>query len=180
MCWLFSTRPHGFRKQPGLSALGLCADRSVTSNSRGGILPRLSKWAELSITWREVSSEQRSAANLQVSAAYRRCLSFSHTGGDSRYGGKRRRQATAQAERQIHAINVCTRTLTTHVHSSSARAVPYRAKVSTREDKSSKWFHSASPPNETIVLWCFAAGVDAVMLRSEEEKANKRGRTVWS
>ena len=35
----------------------------------------------------------------------------SHTGGDSRYGGKRRRQASAQAERQMHATNVCTCTL---------------------------------------------------------------------
>ena len=51
-----------------------------------------------------------------------------HTGGDSRYGGKRRRQARAQAERQIHATNVCARSLATHLHSSSARAVPYMAK----------------------------------------------------
>ena len=49
-------------------------------------------------------------------------------GGDSRYCGKRRLQATAQAERQIHATNVCTRALATHVHSSSARAVSYMAK----------------------------------------------------
>ena len=46
-------------------------------------------------------------------------------------------------------------------------------KASTREDKASKWLHPASPPIKTII-WCyFAAGVDAVMLRSEE-KANKR------
>ena len=39
--------------------------------------------------------------------AYRRPhLGLSHTGGDSKYGGKRRRWATAQAERQIHATNV--------------------------------------------------------------------------
>ena len=54
-------------------------------------------------------------------------LDLLHT-GDSRYGGKRQRQTTAKAERQIHATNVCTRTLATHVHSSSARAVPYMAK----------------------------------------------------
>ena len=47
----------------------------------------------------------------------------SHTGGDSRHGGKRRRHATAQAERQIHATNVCPR-----IHGSSALAVPYVAK----------------------------------------------------
>ena len=57
----------------------------------------------------------------------------------------------------------------------SARCFIY-SKTSTREDKSSKWLHPASPP--TIICWCFAAGVDAVMLRSEV-KANKR-RTVWS
>ena len=38
------------------------------------------------------------------------CLGPSHTGGDSRHGGKCRRQATVQAERQIHATNVCIRT----------------------------------------------------------------------
>ena len=101
-----------------------------------------------------------------------------HIGGDSRYGGKPRCQATAQAERQIHATNVCTRTLATHVHSSRARCSIY-GKASTREDKSSKWLHPASPPIKTIIWCCFAAGVDAVMLRSEE-KANKRRRTVWS
>ena len=46
-------------------------------------------------------------------------------------------------------------------------------KASTREDKSSEWLHPASPPIKTIIWWCFAAGVDAVMLRSEE-KANKK------
>ena len=38
----------------------------------------------------------------------------SYTDGDSRYGNKRRHQATAQAEWQIHATNVCTCTLATH------------------------------------------------------------------
>ena len=53
---------------------------------------------------------------------------LSHTDGESRCGGKRRRRATAQAERQIHATNVCTRTPATQVHSNSARTVPYMAK----------------------------------------------------
>ena len=53
---------------------------------------------------------------------------LSHTGGDSRYNRKRQCQATAQAERHIHITNVCTRTLATHAHNSSARVVPYMAK----------------------------------------------------
>ena len=61
------------------------------------------------------------------------------TGGDSRYGGKRRRQATAQAERQIHAASVCTRTQATHTQQFSVRSSMY-GKVSRREDKSSNGF----------------------------------------
>ena len=49
--------------------------------------------------------------------------------------------------------------------------------ASTREDESSKWLHPASPLTSTIIGWCFAAGVDAVMLRSEE---NGNKRTVWN
>ena len=59
----------------------------------------------------------------------------------------------------------------------SARCSIY-GKASTREDKSSNWLHSASPPIKTIIWWCFAAGVDAVMFRSENIKANKRRGTV--
>ena len=71
-------------------------------------------------------------------------------------------------------------TLATHVYSSSAHAVPYMyGKASTCEDKSSKSLHPVSPPIKTIIWCCFDAGVDAVMLRSEE-KANKRRRMVWS
>ena len=81
---------------------------------------------------------------------------------------------TAQAERQIHAANVCPRMLATHGHSSSARAVPYiYGKVSRREDKSSKWLHPASLPIKTIIWYCFAAGVDAAMLKSEEKVQKK-------
>ena len=46
-------------------------------------------------------------------------------------------------------------------------------KVSRREDKSSKWLHPASLPIEAIIWCCFAAGVDAAMLESEE-KAHKK------
>ena len=106
-------------------------------------------------------------------------LGPSHTSGDSKYGGKRRRQATAQAEWQIHATNVCTRTLATYVHSSSARAVPYiwqslHTRVQIVNMTSSS---ESSLPMKTIIWCCFAASVDAVMLRSDE-KTNKRRRTV--
>ena len=47
-------------------------------------------------------------------------------------------------------------------------------KESTREDKSSKCPHAASSPSKTIIWWCFAAGVDAVMLRSEEKGQQKK------
>ena len=108
----------------------------------------------------------------------KRRLGLSHTGGDSRYGGKRQRQATAQAERQIHATNVCTRTLATRTQQFSACWSIY-GKSSTREDKSSKWLHPANPPIMTILWCCFAAGVDAGLLRSVRKGQQKR-RTVWS
>ena len=69
---------------------------------------------------------RRSPSHIRIQS-FSFSLGLSHTGGDLRYGGKRRRQATAQAERQLHTANVCTRTLATHVHSSSARSVPYMA-----------------------------------------------------
>ena len=73
----------------------------------------------------------------------------SRTGCNVRYGGKRRCRASAQAERQIRATNVCTRKLETH--SSSACAVPYNGKVSERKDKSPKWLHPASLSMKTII-----------------------------
>ena len=106
------------------------------------------------------------------------CLGPSHTGGDSRHGGKCRRQATVQAERQIHATNVCIRTPSnTHTEQFSVCCSTY-GKVSRHEGKSSKWFHPASLPMETVI-WCFAAGVHVAMLE-KAEKAHKRRRTVWS
>ena len=87
-----------------------------------------------------------------------------HTVGDSRYGDKRRRQASAQAERQIHATNVCTRTLATHTQQFS---------------KSSKWLHPASLSLKTIICNCFAVGIYVAMLKSEEKVGKRRG-TVWS
>ena len=41
--------------------------------------------------------------------------------------------------------------------------------ISRRENKSSKWLHPASLPIETIICWCFAVGVDAATLESEEK-----------
>ena len=43
-----------------------------------------------------------------------------------------------------------------------------------REDKASKWLHTASPPIKTIIWCCFAAGVDAVMLRVEERRKDQQ------
>ena len=50
---------------------------------------------------------------------------LSHTGSNSRYGSKHRRQVTVWAEWQMHTTNICTCTLATHTHSSSACTVPY-------------------------------------------------------
>ena len=59
----------------------------------------------------------------------------------------------------------------THTELFSMRCSIY-CKVERRENKSSEWLHPASPPIETIIWCCFAAGVDAAMLESEE-KAQK-------
>ena len=93
-----------------------------------------------------------------------------------------RRQASTPGDSAGRATDTRYQRLYSHTNNIrtqqfSARCSIY-GKASTREDKLSKWLHPASPPIKTITWWCFAAGVDAVKLRSEE-KANKR-RTVWS
>ena len=93
---------------------------------------------------------------------------LSHNGVDLTYGGKRRRQATAQAERQMHATDVCKRT---HKLQLSARCSVY-GEVSRREDKSSKWLQPASLPKKTIIWCCFAAGVDTAMYQGQQKKNN--------
>ena len=85
-----------------------------------------------------------------------------------------RRQASAQAEQQMHATDVCTRTLATHTQLFSVRCSIY-GKVSRRDGRSSEWLHPVSLPMKTIIWCCFAADVDVAMLGSEEE-AGKRGR----
>ena len=70
----------------------------------------------------------RAAQILHTGRAAESCKAYRTLAAIPDTARKRQRQATAQAERQIHATNVCTRTLATHVHSSSARAVPYTAK----------------------------------------------------
>ena len=70
----------------------------------------------------------RAAQILHTGRAVESCKAYRTLAAIPDTARKRQRQATAQAERQIHATNVCTRTLATHVHSSSARAVPYTAK----------------------------------------------------
>ena len=72
-----------------------------------------------------------------------------------------------------------------YLHTSNTRTQQFSArysiygKASTHKDKLSEWLQPASPLTKTIIWCCFAAGVDAVMLKSEG-KANKRRRTVWS
>ena len=95
-----------------------------------------------------------------------------------------RRQASTPGDRAGRTTDTRYQYQRLYLHTSNIRTQQFSARCSiygkelTREDKSSKWLHPASPPIKTIIWWCFAAGVDAVMLRSEE-KANKR-RTVWS
>ena len=96
---------------------------------------------------------------------------------------KIRRQASTPGDRAGRATD--TRCQRLYSHASNTRTHQFSARCSinskalTRLDKSSKWLHPASPSIKTITGWCFAAGVDAVMLRSVE-KANKRRRTVRS
>ena len=82
-------------------------------------------------------------------------------------------RATDTRYQRLYSNNSNTRT-----QQFSARCSIYGT-ASTREDKAPKWLQTASSPIKTIIWCCFAAGVDAVMLRSKEN-ANKRRRMVWS
>ena len=91
---------------------------------------------------------------------------------------KIRRQASAPGDSADRATDTRYRRLYSHTSDTltqqfSARCSIY-GKASTREDKSSKWLHPMSSPIKTIIWCCFAAGVDAVMLRSEEKVRQKK------
>ena len=89
--------------------------------------------------------------------------------------GDKAGRATDTRHQRLHSHASNTHT---HTQQFGARCAIY-GKVLRREDKSSKWLHPASLPNETIIWWCFAAGVNVATLESEE-KANERIRTFWS
>ena len=80
-------------------------------------------------------------------------------------------RATGTRCQRLHSHTSNTRTYTKF----SARCSIY-GKVSRRKDKSSKRLHPASLPIKTIIWWCLAAGVDAAMLKSEEQAHKKRGK----
>ena len=121
---------------------------------------------------------------LRLSSPHRRCPLHYHpnTKAYRTLAAIQDKAASVDARRQLRQSDRYT--LPTSV-TSNARTQQFSArcsihsKASTREDKLSKWLHPASPPIKTIIWWCSAAGVDAVMLRGEE-KTNKRRRTVWS
>ena len=96
---------------------------------------------------------------------------------------KMRRQASTPGDSADRATDTRYRRLYSHTSDTrtqqfSARCSIY-GKASTREDKSSKWLHPASPPIKTMIWWCFAADVDKVMFRGKEKASNRR-RTVLS
>ena len=125
----------------------------------------------------------RPALGLKITAPLKvYSLGPSHTDVDSKYDGKRRRQASAQAEQQIHATNVCTRTLATHTQQFGVRCSMYD-RVSNREGKMSKWLHPASSPRRTSFWWLVVvavvvAGVDVLMLESGERARKKKKNRV--
>ena len=90
-------------------------------------------------------------------------------------GARRQRR---QSDRHTLPTSALAHKQHTRTKQFSARCSIY-GKASRREDKSSTWLHPPSLPIETIVWWCFAAGVNAATLESEE-KANKRIRTFWN
>ena len=109
----------------------------------------------------------------------------SHSGGDSRYGGKRRRQASAQAERQMHATNVRTRTLATHAHQFSMRCSIHGASLETLEQNRQNGFI------RRVFRWRRSFGVVLLLLlmlkywrvmnrpANEEERLALKHRPRW-
>ena len=47
-------------------------------------------------------------------------------------------------------------------------------KVSRRESESYTWLHPASLPMRTIILYCFAAGIDVALLENDEKRRAKQ------